>query len=170
MGDKMLKIKGYQFEVKSVEMNLKQRNYQNESIISTEIMVEFFPSVYEDAVISGAVQIIMDTNEIHGLDDLNEKTYEGKIGKVILSINKDGIWEHKNIYDYKLLFQNRKKNKIAFSCKGEDFILKETATIVSLYTTSTKDLEKVFEMKDFYPNRMEKQIGKSTISKYVVKK
>lgn len=166
----MLKIKKYEFETKSVEMNLKQRNYQKESIVSAEIMIEFFPCVYEDAVISGAIQIVMDASEIHCLDDFNDKTYEGKVGKVLLSINKDGVWEHKTIYDYTLSFKKRKKNKINFSCVGEDFQIKEEATIVSLYTTSTEKMEDVFLMKDFYDVKFEKKIGQSTISKYIVKK
>ena len=43
--------------------------------------------------------------------------------------------------------------------------------MISLYTTSTskEELEKKFSLKDFYKQTIQREIGKSVITKYFIK-
>lgn len=38
----MLELENHKFEIKSAELNFKQRNYKGESIVTVQIMIEFF--------------------------------------------------------------------------------------------------------------------------------
>ncbi len=165
----MLKIKNYDFEIKSSMMNIKQRTYQGESFVSAEVIVEFFPAIYEDAIISGSVTITLDANNIKSLNDLANKEFSGDIGKVTLSISKDSTWEHKNLFKYNLKFGKKVGNKISLEMSGEDCIVECDTTIVSLFSTNVEKLSDVFDMSDFYDVYSEKTIGTSIIRKYIVK-
>lgn len=165
----MIQIKGYQFVEKFAEMNLKQRNYQGESIVSIELTCEFFPNYYEEAIVSGAVQITFDCNHLRSLDELSEKKEQGELGKITISINKNGIWEHKTLYQYEIEFQKRVGNQIPVIIKAEELEINVSVTIVSLYSVGNKKLEEVFNLDDFHPVKLEKEIGNSTIIKYIAK-
>lgn len=82
-------------------------------------------------------------------------------------------WEHYDAYDGILTFQTRKKNQIAFTLesKKNELHIEGVATMVSLYTTSTKEkeLKENFQMEDFYQTPIKKEIQKRTILKYFVK-
>ena len=165
----MIKIKGYQFEEKFTEINLRQRTFEGNSIISVIIRCEIFPACYEESIINGAVEVVFDTDKIKSLDNLSNIKSSGEIGKVTMSVSKNGIWEHNTLYDYNIEFGKRNDNKIRVKVSCDDLVLDVTGTIVSLYTTSTKELNDVFEMKDFYTYTIDSVIGKSHITKYIVK-
>ncbi len=166
----MLKIKNYDFEIKSSMMNIKQRTYQGESFVSAEIIVDFYPAIYEEAIISGSVTITLDANNIKSLNDFENKEFSGDIGKVTLSISKDSTWEHKNLFKYNLKFDKKEGNKLSFSMNGEDCEVESVATIVSLFSTNVDKLSDVFDMSDFYDVYTEKTVGTSIIRKYIAKK
>ena len=56
----MLKIKDKKFQVKFIEMNLRERMYQEKSIVTLIINVEFYPEIFNDSVIYGAIEIKTD--------------------------------------------------------------------------------------------------------------
>ena len=60
----MLTLNHISFQVKSTEMNLKQRTYQGKSIITAEIMTEFFPKMVDGDVLSGAITIKLDMTQV----------------------------------------------------------------------------------------------------------
>ena len=165
----MVSIKKHVFHEKFTEVNLRQRIWEKESIVSVIIRSELFPTCYLDSIVSGAVEVVFDCEKIHSLDDLSLICAHGKIGKITISICKDGIWEHKMLEEYEIKFGKREGNQISISVVAEDLNFEVTATLVSLYTTSTKNLSQVFDMKDFYGTVLEKEIGKSKITKYIVK-
>ena len=66
---------------------------------------------------------------------------------------------------------SRKDKSLKFKLKTDICTLNTDGTIVSLYTTSStsKELSKSFDLKDFYNNPIVKKIGNSTISRYFLK-
>ncbi|MDD3341480.1 MAG: hypothetical protein PHN72_04775 [Bacilli bacterium] len=167
----MLKIENHNFKIKSSETNLRQRLYQEESIISVQIMTEFFPQQVDEKIVSGAVDIKVDLQNIHSLSNLENKTYKGDIGNVTISVNNMGVWEHKSLDTFEITFGNKEGNDISYSVKAEGLLIEEKTTIVSLYTTSRdkETLSKHFDLKDFYETCTEREIGKSHIYKYYAK-
>lgn len=167
----MLKIQNNKFQIKFTEINIRQRMYQNESYITLIINTEFFPSLIDDTVISGSVEIKLDLKDVKSLDDLNNKTYNGDIGNVTISINNNGIWEHDSKDNFEIKVNKRDGKQLDFELETDNCKLKTVGTIVSLYTTSTsgEELSKNFDLKDFYNNPIEKTIGNSKIYKYYVK-
>ena len=167
----MLKINNENFEIKYTEVNLRQRMYIKKSYITVNIMTEFFPSIVDDRVISGSIDIKLDLNNVKSIGDLLDKKYAGDIGCVTISINNDGIWEHNICDKYEIELLSRKDKKIKFKLKTDNCTLSTEGTIVSLYSTSstTKELTKNFDLKDFHNKPVIKQIGNSTISRYFLK-
>lgn len=168
----MILIRNTEVKQKSCEMNLKQRMYQKESIVTVQIMTEFFPTMIGTQLVSGAVEVNVDTNNIHSLSDLENKEYEGKVGRATISVCNEGIWEHNNLYDLKVKFGTKNKDEIPVTIELEDCKLEVVPTIVSLYTTSSteKSVQKNFDMTEFYEEPMKREIGKNTILKYFVKR
>lgn len=167
----MLQIKDIQFEVKSTEMNIKQRSYQGESIITAEIMTEFFPKMIDGDVLSGAIEIKLDMSRIKNIRALEHKHYHGKVGMVTLSVLKNGIWEHVSVEEFDMTFKTITDRKIAFTLKIEDpncYMDIET-TLVSLYTTNVNKLKEQFDLSDFYDTPIVREIGNSSITKYYVR-
>lgn len=167
----MLEIEKSFFKIKFSEMNIRQRMYQGKSIVTVQIMTEFYPSFTKDKIISGAIEIKLDAEDIHSIDDLNEKHYNGDIGNVTISIYNEGIWEHKDISSFSLSFQKRSGREIPFLLETEICKIDTSATVVSLYTTSTdfSTLKKNFRMIDFYDKCIQRKIGNSMVSKYYIK-
>lgn len=167
----MLTINDISFQVKSTEMNIKQRTYQGKSIITAEIMTEFFPKMVDGDVLSGAVTIKLDMTDVKSLDAMAQKKYRGEIGNVTLSVNKNGIWEHVSCSNFEFAFQERKGNQFAFEMHTKEPIcdLALTTTLVSLYTTNDEKLKKQFQLDDFYATPITREIGTSSIKKYYVK-
>ena len=167
----MILIRNIEAKQKSCEMNIKQRMYQNESIVTVQIMVEFFPTMINGQIVSGLVEVNIDTNDIHAINDLENKEYKGKVGRATLSINNEGVWEHNNLYDLNVVFGKIVDHEISVKVEMEDCKLNINPTIVSLYTTSSSEdkICKNFDMKDFYEKPIKKEIGKNTILKYFVK-
>lgn len=167
----MIKIRNVEVKQKSCELNLKQRMYQGESIITVQMMLEFFPTMIDGQIASGALEVNVDVTDIHSLNDLENKTYSGKVGRATLSVCNEGVWEHNNIYDLNVTFGKRNGNDISVKVEVEDCNCEVTATIVSLYTVSSSEenMSKSFVMEDFYEKPIKKEIGKNTILKYIVK-
>lgn len=167
----MLKINNETFEIKYTEINFRQRMYNKKSYITVNIMTEFYPSIVNERVISGSIDIKLDLNDIKSIDDLLDKKYAGDIGCVTISINNDGVWEHNICDKYEIELMSRKGKSLKFKLKTDNCVLNTEGTMVSLYTTSStaKQLSKNFDLKDFLNNPIIKQIGNSTISRYFLK-
>ena len=167
----MLKIQNNEFEIKFTEINIRQRIFDKESFITLMINTEFFPSLVDETVISGSVEIKLDLKDIKSLDDLNNKTYNGDIGNVTISVNNNGVWEHDSKDNFKVKINKREGKKLEFELETDNCELKTIGTIVSLYTasTSTEKLSENFNLKDFHSTPIIKEVGNSKISKYYVK-
>ncbi|MCI8588818.1 MAG: hypothetical protein HFG40_04120 [Bacilli bacterium] len=167
----MLKINNYEFEIKFSEINFRQRNYNGKSYITVNITTEFFPSLVKQNIVYGSVDIKIDLDGIHGIDELVSKSFKGDIGTINISVNNDGIWETNAIEDFTIQFLEREGRNLSFEIQGKDFIYNGSSRMVSLFTTSTskEELGKKFNLKDFYEQSIEREIGKSIITKYFVK-
>ena len=163
----MLTIKKAPFQVQSIELNMRQRTFEKESIVSLMMDLSFYPRELDGEIVSGSISVVVDTNQIHCLNDLEQKTFDQEV-KVSCAISRNGFWEHYDAYDGILTFQTRKQNQIAFTLesKKNELHIEDVATMVSLYTTSTKEN---FQMEDFYQTPIKKEIQKRTILKYFVK-
>ncbi len=166
----MLKINNTEFKIKFTEINIRQRVYKKKSYITLNINTEFFPSYVDGQVVSGAIDVKLDVQDIHSLDDLIGKKYKGDIGTVSISVNNDGIWEHQSYDQFEINISNRNGRELTFELSTEICQLDTVGTMVSLYTTSSsiKELKKHFDLKDFYQNQIVKEIGQSKIIKYYV--
>ena len=167
----MLKIQNNEFEIKYTEINIRQRMYQSESYITLMINTEFYPSLVEDNVISGSIDIKLDIKDIKSLDDLNGKTYKGDIGNVTISVNNNGVWENESCDNFKIKLNKKEDKFLSFELETKNSELKTKGRIVSLYTTSTsnEELSKNFDLKDFHNIPTVKEIGNSKIYKYYIK-
>lgn len=167
----MLEIEKSFFKIKFSELHFRQRMYQNKSIVTVQIQTEFYPTFAKDAIVSGAVKIQLDVSDLHAIDDLQDKTYQGEVGDVTISILKDGVWEHKHLSHFSISFQKRVGREISFLLETDTCKIEAVATMVSLYTTGShvNVLQKHFEMKDFYDMCVQRKIGSSTVSRYYVR-
>lgn len=167
----MLKIENHEFEIKSTELNFKQRNYKGESIVTVQIIVEFFPSLVKNNIVSGTIEIKLDSNKIKSIKDIENKTFKGDIGNVMIAVNNNGNFEYQSKDEFEISFKEKNNRNIKFTLKLDNCILEEKATIVSLYTTSTskEDLKDKFDLTDFYDTFIEKEMGKNKILKFFVK-
>lgn len=167
----MLKINNYEFCLKSAEINFRQRTYMEKSYITVNIETEFFPIIYNESILYGNVSIKVDLANISSINDLIDKEFSKDIGTIQICVNNDGIWENNIIENFKVKFKKRDKKLLHFEIEAKDFIYKDCATMVSLYTTSTSEenLKKVFDLTDFYDKTFKKQIGSSLITKYFIK-
>ncbi|MBQ8681471.1 MAG: hypothetical protein IJ509_00975 [Bacilli bacterium] len=167
----MLKIEKTTFKEKSTEINIRQRMYKGKSFITLIVTTEFFPSLVGENLVSGMIEAKIDINDISCLEALVGKNYKGDIGSVTISVNNDGIWEHQSCDSFEFSISKRKGRDLSFSLKTDNCNLKTTGVMVSLYSTSStkKELEKNFDLRDFYDKPIVKDIGKSQIMKYFVK-
>lgn len=167
----MLKIQDNEFKIKFSEVNIRHRMFENESYITLMINTEFFPSLVDERVISGSVEIKLDLKDIKTLSDLENKEYQGNIGNVTISINNEGIWEHNSQDNFKIKINAIANNEINFELNIDNCGLQTNATLVSLYTTSTSHdkLIENFDLKDFHNKPIIKEIGNSKIYKYYIK-
>lgn len=167
----MLRIENTNFREKFTEVNIRQRMYKGKSYITLMITTEFFPSLVKENVVSGVVDVKLDIKDVHSLDDLNEKKYEGDIGSVTISVNNNGIWEHQTKDNFCINIDKRNGRELTFLLKTDNCELQTTGVIVSLYTTSSseKDLKHSFDLDDFYEQPYLKEIGNRQIMKYFVK-
>ena len=167
----MLKIQNNEFEIKYTEINIRQRMYQNESYITLMINTEFYPTLVEDNIISGSIDIKLDIKNIKSLDELNNKNYKGDIGNVTISVNNNGVWEHESCDNFKVTINKKEGKQLYFELETKNCKLNTFGRIVSLYTTSTssEELAKNFDLKDFHNIPITKEIGNSKIYKYFIK-
>lgn len=167
----MLKIQNNEFEIKYTEINIRQRMYQNESYITLMINTEFYPTLVENNIISGSVDIKLDIKNIRSLDELNDKKYKGDIGNVTLSVNNNGVWEHESSDKFEVKINKKEGKFLEFELKTKNCQLKTSGRLVSLYTTSTsnEELSKNFDLNDFHNNPIIKEIANSKIYKYYIK-
>ena len=168
----MLKIKKAPFQVQSIELNMRQRTFEKESIVSLMMDLSFYPRELDGEIVSGSISVVVDTNQIHCLNDLEQKTFDQEV-KVSCAISRNGFWEHYDAYDGILTFMNLDHNQIDFhlESKKNELELDGCATIVSLYSTSSNEetLKQYFQMSDFYPTVIQKKIQNRDILKYYVK-
>ena len=167
----MLEINKQIFDVKSAEINFRQRNYNEKSYITVNITTDFFPSIVNDQVVYGNIDLKIDLEGIKSIEDLVNKEYNGEIGTINISVNNDGIWESNNIENFKVVFTNREDKYLSFKISAKDFEYEDKARMISLYTTSTseEDLQTKFDLKDFHLRAIKREVGKSVISKYFIK-
>lgn len=167
----MLELENHKFEIKSAELNFKQRNYRGESIVTVQIMIEFFPSLVNDNIVSGTIEVKLDTNKVKSIKDIENNTFKGDIGNVMIAALNNGNFEYLSKDEFEISFKEKNNRKIEFTLKLDNCILNTEATMVSLYTTSTdkKDLKDKFDLSDFYDTYIEKEMGKNKILKFFVK-
>lgn len=167
----MLKIENVEFREKFTEINIRQRMYEGNSFITMVINTEFYPSLVKENIVSGVIEVKLDIDGIKSLDDLVNKSYDGDIGKVTISVNNNGIWEHNTKDKFKVEIKSRNGRELEFLLETDNCTLETTGILVSLYTTSTgnEELKKNFDLSDFYENSVDKEIGSSKIIKYFVK-
>ena len=167
----MLVIEKNNFLEKFTEINIRQRVYKGESFITLIVNTEFYPSFINSSIISGSVEVKLDVNNIKSIDDLVGNSYEGDIGKVTISVNNDGIWEHQTKEKFKFKINKRDGRNLSFYLECDNCKLETNGVMVSLYTTSTnkEELEKNFDLSDFYDNSFVREIGNSKIMKFYVK-
>lgn len=167
----MLKIQKNKFNEKFTEINIRQRMYKKKSFITLIITTEFFPSLVGENIVNGAIEVKLDIEGIHSLDELVGKNYQGDIGSVNISVNNDGIWEHQSCDNFQIEFLDRKNRELSFKLKTDNCELKTKGMMISLYTTSStkKELNKHFDLSDFYEKPQMKEIGSNQILKYFVK-
>ena len=103
----MLEIKKHPFKEKFTEINIRQRNYERKSFITVQFTTEFYPSIVNDQIVSGAIDLKLDLSDIHALDDLSLKKYQGDIGSLTISVNNNGIWEHQTLDQFEVTFGKR---------------------------------------------------------------
>ncbi len=166
----MLKIKKNNFKIKFTEINLRQRMYQKQSYVTVNIMTEFYPTIVDDCVIGGAIDIKLDLANIKSLNDLNG-IYKGDVGSVTISVNNDGVWEHNICDNYEIEILNRKGKEMKFKLKTDNCSMETVGNIVSLYSTSStpEELGKNFDLEEFFDKPISKQIGNSVISRYFMR-
>ena len=167
----MLKIEKTKFMEKFTEINIRQRMYENKSFITLIINTEFYPSLVGNSIVSGNIEVKLDVLGINSIDDLVEKTFDGEIGKVTISVNNDGIWEHQTYDKFNVEINKRDGRNLEFVLKTDNCLLETSGVLVSLYTTSTseKELTKNFNMNDFYDKVITREIGSSKVFKFYVK-
>lgn len=167
----MLKIENTLFEMKYTEVNIRQRFYKGDNYITLLLNTEFFPTLVKDSIISGAIEAKIDIEGIKSLNDLVDKSYEGNIGSVTISVSNNGIWEHQNFSNFKVSFGKRNGRNIELLLETDNCNLETSAVMVSLYTTSSNEneLKKNFDFSDFYDIKQVKEIGNSKILKYFIK-
>lgn len=166
----MFQIKTHEVELKSQELNFKQRMYQNKSIVTVQMMADFYPTLIDESIISGGIDIKLDIEELKSIHELENQDYKGKVGFVMISVNNHGDWEYLNMEEFEVSFGKIKGNKIPVSFKCKEACFEITMTMCSLYTTSSDEesLKKVFDLKDFYHEPVKSIINKRTISKYFI--
>ena len=167
----MIKINNIKFEEKFTELNIRHRIYEEKNYITLIINTEFYPALYKDNVVTGAIEAKIDIEGIKSLDELQGKLYNGDIGSITVSVNNDGVWEHNSYDNFKLEIKDRTNRKLKFKLTAEDLELSTTGTLVSLYTTSTsrERLLKEFDLNDFYDKPIIREVGNNKIYKYFTK-
>ena len=167
----MLKIENNEFEIKFTEINIRQRMYEGKSFITLIITTEFFPSLVEENIVSGVVEVKLDLKNIASLDELVGKKFQGDIGNVMISVNNDGIWEHHSQDQFEISIKKKDGRHLEFTLKTDCCELDTIGTMVSLYTTSSSEeqLKDNFNLDDFYKKPIVKEVGNRKIMKYFVK-
>ena len=167
----MLEINNIKFTEKFTEINIRHRRYEEENYITLLITTEFFPALYKENIVSGALEAKVDIKGIKSLNDLKDKSYKGEIGSLSISVNNNGIWEHEKTNNFEIEIKNIKNRDFNLNLSSTNCSLETTGTLVSLYTTSTSEkvLKENFNLKEFYPNPQVREIGKNKVYKYFVK-
>lgn len=167
----MLVLENIHFDEKFSEVNIRQRMYEEKNFITLIINTEFYPSLVNEGIVSGNIEVKLDVSDINSIDDLVGKSFSGEIGSVSISVNNNGIWEHQSYDNFKIDIIKRDGRKLEFLLEADNCNIKTTAVMVSLYTTSTNinKLQEVFDLSDFYDVPVIKEIGNSKVSKYYFK-
>ncbi|MBQ2639981.1 MAG: hypothetical protein IJF92_04430 [Bacilli bacterium] len=166
----MIKINNIKFEEKFSEANIRYRVFEDNNVITLILNTEVYPSLFKDNVVSGGIEAKIDIEGISSIKDLDNKSYKDN-GNITISVNNDGVWEHESYEKFKVEIKDIKNRKIKISLKTDTLDLNTTATLVSLYTTSTsrEKLLKKFDLDDFYDKPIIRKINNSEVYKYFVK-
>ena len=167
----MIKINNVEFKEKFAEAHLRQRIYEGTSYITLMATIEFYPTLANNCILSGAIDIKVDMKDIHSLKDLEEKELKGEIGNVTISVNNDDIWEHEKNDNFFVKLGKIRNRELEIILKTKECELNTKLELISLYTTSSKEeeLKESFSLDGFYPKTLEKKVGTSQIIKYFVK-
>ena len=167
----MISLKKINFKEKFTEINFRQRMYKGKSFVTMIVTNEFFPSLVGENLVSGAIEVKLDMEDIHSLDELVGKSYQGDIGSVVISVNNDGIWEHQSYDQFSFSINKRCGRELSFVLETDDCKVEVTGVMVSLYTTSSSetDIKKHFDLSDFYDKPVIKEVANSQVRKYFVK-
>ena len=165
----MIKINNIKFEEKFSEANIRYRVFEDNNVITLILNTEVYPSLFKDNVVSGGIEAKIDIEGISSIKDLDNKSYKDN-GNITISVNNDGVWEHESYEKFKVEIKDIKNRKIKISLKTDTLDLNTTATLVSLYTTSTsrEKLLKKFDLDDFYDKPIIRKINNSEVYKYFV--
>lgn len=73
----MIKINNTEFEEKFTEINIRYRVFEEKNYITLIINTELYPTLYNDNIVSGAIETKIDIENIKSLDELVNKNYKG---------------------------------------------------------------------------------------------
>ena len=86
----MLQVKKNTFQVQYIDMNFRQRVYENESIISIMMDISFYPRELDGEIVSGTFSVLVDTNQIKTIKDLT--IYNESADSGIITLNYNGVF------------------------------------------------------------------------------
>ncbi len=161
----MIKLKNNKLKLQYSELNLKQRLFEKESIVSLELKTSFYPSLIDEDIVFGSIDLTVDCN-IKSLQQLVGKEFNE--GKVVVNLNENGNWNSYTFYEFKAKFIEL-NDDITFELTFTDCEIKEKANITSLYSIGNKDVSEYFDLSSFHKNPIVKQIANKEIFKYYKK-
>lgn len=169
----MLIIDKEKFEIQFSDMEIKQRLYNEESIISIQVHTNFYPKMLDKKIISGSIDLTIDVTSLKNIKDIEGKNYSGDNVKLLTSISRNGKWETNTYYDVVVSIKEKNDNKFKIEIQSNEANIKMDGKtrLTSLYTTSMTEesVKDNFELEDFYPNPVIKEINGRAILKFIAK-
>ncbi len=163
----MLKIKGEKVKVQSSEINIRHRYFEECNIITIGLRTSFYPILINDRIVHGTIEVSVDTDNVNSLRELNGKEF--KEGKLSVTLNEDGIWNTYKYNEFKLSFGEYEDNCVKVELELDEIELKKKSYVESIYTFNEENLNKHFDMSDFYDKKIIKQMSNKEIIKYYTK-
>ena len=163
----MLKLKNSEVDIQFSDINLKHRYFEKENIISVEIKINFYPKLINDRIVSGTIDLLVDTDKVNCLNDLSGLKFSE--GRLSVTINDDGLWNTFKYNDFNLEFGNLVKNKLDVKLSLDEIEFDDKAVVLSLYTFNEDALKKNFDMSSFYEKSILRQMSNKEISKFYTK-
>ncbi len=163
----MIKLKNELVKLQSSELNIKQRVFEKQSIVTLELKTLFYPTLIDEQIVFGSIELTVDNSECKSLNDFLKTDF--KDGKVVVNLNEDGKWNTYTFYDFKIKFIKIEENDISFELEFTDCKISEKANITSLYTIGNKNIAEYFDLSDFYEKPIVKEIANKEIFKFFKK-